>query len=59
MRKRTENFKSLCLRNKITEKQTREISSVISTDWMVIEDFSEEVTFFAECQEEAGLPGWC
>ena len=46
MRKRTENFKSLCLQSKITEKQTREISSVISTDWMVIEDFSEEVTFF-------------
>lgn len=50
MRKRIENFKSLCLHNKITEMQTREIFSVISTDWMVIEDFSEEVGFFfAEC----------
>lgn len=49
MRKRIENFKSLCLHNKTTKTQTREISSVISTGWMVIEDFSEEVTCFAEC----------
>ena len=49
MRKRIENFKSLCLHNKTTKTQTREISRVIRTGWMVIEDFFEEVTCFAEC----------